>query len=108
MESPTVFSTQEDDLATIFACPECYFRSPTDMMLGQAIEVRLRSGVSSPAADRVILKQGTIDGQIASLQGSGFLLVPFNPIFAGQSLTVLTAGATVFENFPANSSPAVG
>lgn len=108
VDSQTVFSAQTDDVQSIFACPECYFRNTADIMSGQTIEVKLRSGASAPTADRVILKQGTIDGQIASIEGSSYMLIPFNPIFAGQALTVVTAGATVFENFPANSSPAVG
>jgi hypothetical protein len=91
-----------DDLATVFACPECYFQSAADIMPGQALEVRLRSGSSSPKADKVILKQGSIDGQVASAQGSSFVFVPSNAIFLGESLTVLTGSATVFVNFPPN------
>jgi hypothetical protein len=105
VDSATTFSTQVDGVNTIFACPDCYFRSSADIMPGQTVEVRLRAGATSPTAAVVVLKQGTIDGQITAVQSDGFVFLPFNFVFGGQSLKVLTGSATLFEGL---SSPSVG
>lgn len=97
----TQFSVQTDDLAQAVAnCSECTFQNKNDLIAGQTTEVILRSGTPNPTADRIVLKQGALNGVVISAGTSQFVIqVPGGPRL-DSVLVLITPGVTQYVNFP--------
>jgi len=103
LDSSTQFSVQSDDLAQAVAgCSECRFQSTADLIEGQTTAVVMRSATSPPVADRVILKQGALNGTVISVGVRQFVLQPSGIPELSGVLVVITPGVTEFVNLPEN------
>jgi len=85
--------------AAVASCPACQFRSADDLISGQTLEVRLRSSTTPAMAEQIILKQGTINGTVASVGASQFVLqTPSGGVWPSSVRVVVTPNVTRFVN----------
>lgn len=104
VDSNTTYVIEPKELAPLVTCSTC-FQAATDMIPGQTLELRVRSGSNPAMAAQVILKQGTIDGTVASVSGSSFVLQPATGTVWPASITVVTGSVTQFNSFASSSGP---
>lgn len=108
VDATTRYVIETKELAPLVTCTTC-FQAATDLIPGQTLELRVRPGTNPAVADQVILKQGSIDGTVASVSGSTFVLQPATGTVWPASVTVVTGNVTLFTGFANSSGPvAVG
>jgi formaldehyde-activating enzyme involved in methanogenesis len=96
MDSSTKFQVQQNGISSLISCVTCWFAGPSDLLLGQVLEVRLRAGASPATADVVILKQQTIDGTISQVGTNQFTLQP-SATYLPTTVQVITGSSTNFN-----------
>jgi len=92
------------ELAPLVTCATC-FLAATDVLPGQTLEIRVRPATNPPVADQVMLKQGSIDGTVASVNGNQFVLQPAPGTVWPASITVITGSVTQFTGFASATGP---
>jgi len=75
------------------------------MMPGQTLEIRMRPGTNPAIADQVILKEGTVDGTVASVGTNTFTLQSTSGTVWPASITVTTGTVTTFTGFANPTGP---
>jgi hypothetical protein len=102
----TKYSVELKELASLVSCPTCWFASANDLMAGQTLEIRVRPATNPQIADQVILKQGTVDGTVASVGTNHFVLTPAAGNLWPASVAVVTSSTvTQFVGFASSSGP---
>ena len=104
-DASTQFKVEVQELAPLVTCPTCWFAAATDMMAGQTLEIRVRPATNPAVADQVILKQGTIDGTVASAGSNSFVITTAAGTVWPATLTVTTGGVTTFSGFASATGP---
>jgi hypothetical protein len=93
----TKFQIAFEDLSSAVAnCISCSFQSSADMFAGQVTEVQLDPSSSKPLAVVVTLKQGAINGKIASVGTNQFVLSSVEGSPWPSTILVLTSNVTEF------------
>jgi hypothetical protein len=93
------------ELAPLVSCASCWFGTAADMMAGQTLEIRVRPATNPAIADQVILKEGTVDGTVASVGTNTFALQPASGTVWPSSITVTTGSVTTFTGFANSTGP---
>jgi len=105
INSSTQFHVDVQDLVSAVAgCSGCSFVSPADMITGQTTEVQLVASDTTPVANVLTLKQGAINGTVASVGTNQFVVQTTDGSPWPSSILVLTSSVTEFLNF--SGSPA--
>jgi hypothetical protein len=105
VDASTQFKVELRELAPLVACASCWFGAATDMMPGQTLEIRVRPATSPAIADQVILKEGTVDGTVASVGTNTFVIQPASGTVWPASITVTTGTVTTFTGFASATGP---
>lgn len=101
----TKYVVELKELAPLVACASCWFATASDVMPGQALEIRVRPATNPAIADQVILKQGTLDGTVSSVGTNQFVLTPAAGNLWPASVTVTTGSVTIFTGFASSTGP---
>lgn len=104
VDSSTRYLIETKELSPIVTCLSC-FQGATDVIAGQTLEIRVRPASNPSVADAVILKQGSIDGTVASVSGSTFVLQPASGTAWPANITVLFGNVTQFVGFASANGP---
>lgn len=108
-DANTQYRVQLENLGAIVTCPQCRFNSQVDIILGQTLEVRLRSGGTTAIAEQIVLKMGVITGTVSATRTGGFQFTPDLPAVYPARIDVLTGTPTQFVGFQTPTGPvAVG
>jgi YD repeat-containing protein len=106
VDASTQFKVELRELAPLVTCPTCWFATAADTMAGQTLEIRVRPATNPAIADQVILKQGAVDGTVASVGTNSFVIVPTAGTVWPASITVTTgSGVTTFSGFASATGP---
>jgi hypothetical protein len=105
VDASTQFKVELRELAPLVSCASCWFGAATDMMAGQTLEIRVRPATNPAIADQVILKEGTVDGTVASVGTNTFALQPASGTVWPSSITVTTGTVTTFTGFANSTGP---
>jgi Big-like domain-containing protein/exo-rhamnogalacturonan lyase-like protein len=106
VDASTQFKVELRELAPLVTCPTCWFATAADTMAGQTLEIRVRPATNPAIADQVILKQGAVDGTVASVGTNSFVIVPTAGTVWPASITVTTgSGVTTFNGFASATGP---
>jgi hypothetical protein len=101
----TKFSIQSDELASAIAdCSGCRFQSQSDVIPGQSTVVLLRAGITPPAAEQIVLRQGVLNGTVTSVGNNQFVVQVLGTPGPSSVLVITTSGVTDYQGFPAGSS----
>jgi len=93
VDAQTQFGVDVQDLGVLIGCAQCAFQRAADMIAGQSMEIQLRSS-SRPIADRVVLKQGAVNGTVVSVSGNQFVISTPSGSPWPPSLVVVTGDVT--------------
>jgi hypothetical protein len=105
VDSSTQFKVELQALAPLVSCASCWFAAATDVMAGQTLEIRVRPASNPAIADQVILKQGTVDGNVITVGTNQFLIQPAAGTVWPGSITVVTGSVTTFTGFASATGP---
>jgi hypothetical protein len=105
VDASTQFKVELRELAPLVSCPGCWFSAATDMMPGQTLEIRIRPATNPALADQVILKEGTVDGTVASVGTNSFVIHPVTGTVWPASISVATGTVTTFAGFASAAGP---
>jgi hypothetical protein len=105
VDASTQFKVELRELAPLVTCPSCWFATAADVMAGQTLEIRVRPATNPAIADQVILKEGTVDGTVASVGSNQFVIQPAAGTVWPTSITVTTGTVTTFSGFASATGP---
>ena len=105
VDPSTQFKVELREVAPLVSCSSCWFGAAADMMPGQTLEIRMRPGTNPAIADQVILKEGTVDGTVASVGTNTFTLQSTSGTVWPASITVTTGTVTTFTGFANPTGP---